>query len=36
MKKMVKDHGIGSLKPDIFEVKCGFGENRVKGEEELR
>lgn len=40
MKKMVKDSGVGGLKPDIFEVKCEIGHElktgRVKREEVLK
>lgn len=26
MRKGIRDSGIGGLKPDVFEVKCGFCE----------
>lgn len=36
---MVKDNGIGGLKPNISEVKCGFGDQlktRSYGREGLK
>ena len=40
MRKIVKDSGTGGLKPDVFEVKCGFGDQLktegVKGREGLK